>query len=155
MAGLMDELNNAVSKLQEAAKNVLDKTDIDEKIVAAAKDLKAKAQEALEKTDVDEKVVETAKGLKDKAQAVLDKTDVDEKIKEAAKGLKDKAQEAFKAATQAGEAKVDAVKEDTRDAMDKIRDEAKEQFEHIRAAKSGTDPIHEFMKQQEQDKTEE
>ena len=42
MAGLMDELNNAFSKLQDAAKNVLDKTDIDEKIVEGAKDIVGK-----------------------------------------------------------------------------------------------------------------
>ena len=63
MAGLMDELNKAVSKIQEGAKNVLDKTDIDEKIVEGAKGLKEKVQGALDKTDIDEKVVEGAKGL--------------------------------------------------------------------------------------------
>lgn len=142
MAGFMDELNKAVSKLQESAKSVLDKTDIDDKIVAAAKDLKAKAQEVLDKTDVDDKVVETAKGLKAKAQSVLDKTDVDEKIAEAAKGLKDKAQEAFKAAVKAGEPEPEC-----KDAMDRIEDEAAEQFEQIRAAAKGTDPIHDYMNQ--------
>ena len=48
MAGLLDEVNKAVSKIQESAKSVLDKTDIDEKIVEAAKDLKEKAQAALD-----------------------------------------------------------------------------------------------------------
>ena len=140
MAGLMDELKQAVNKLQESTKNVLDKTDIDEKIVAAAKDLKGKAQEILEKTDVDEKIAEAAKSMKEKAQSILDKTDVDEKITEAAKGLADKAQELFKG----GEEK-------PKDAMDVIEDEAAAQFKEIRDAANGTDPIHDFMNKKSED----
>ena len=45
------------------AKEALDKTDIDEKIVDAAKGLKGKVQEALDKTDIDEKIVEGAKNI--------------------------------------------------------------------------------------------
>ena len=134
MAGLMDEVNKAVNKIQETAKNVLDKTDIDEKIVGAAKDLKGKAQELLDKTDVDEKIVDAAKGLKDKAQEALDKTDVDEKIVDAAKGLKDNAEGLFKQA-----------EPKAKDAMDQLTEEANAQFEKIRAAAKGTDPIHDFM----------
>lgn len=113
MAGFMDEFKKGVSKIQESAKNVLEKTDIDEKIVAAAKD------------------------IKDRAQELLDKTDVDEKLVEAAKGLRDKAQEAFKAA-----------EPKAKDAMDKLQEEATAQFERIRAAAKGTDPIHDFMNRQ-------
>ena len=49
MAGLMDGLNKAVSKLQDlggkavsGAKDILDKTDIDEKIVEGAKGIVGK-----------------------------------------------------------------------------------------------------------------
>lgn len=113
MAGFMDEFKKGVSKIQESAKNVLEKTDIDEKIVAAAKD------------------------IRDRAQELLDKTDVDEKLVEAAKGLRDKTQEAFKAA-----------EPKAKDAMDKLQEEAAAQFERIRAAAKGTDPIHDFMNRQ-------
>ena len=41
----------------------------------------------LDKTDIDEKIVEGAKGLKEKVQGALDKTDIDEKVVEGAKGL--------------------------------------------------------------------
>ena len=48
--------------------------------------LRGKVQELLDKTDIDEKIVAGAKGLKDKAQELLDKTDVDEKIVDGVKG---------------------------------------------------------------------
>ena len=108
MAGLLDEVNKAVSKIQESAKSVLDKTDIDEKIVEAAKD------------------------LKDKAQAALDKTQVDDKLAEAAKNLK--------------QALTPTERE--KDAMDVIKEEVTAQFDQIRAAAKGTDPIHDFMNRQ-------
>ena len=47
-------------------------------------------QELLDKTDVDEKVVEAVKGLPGKLQGLLDKTDIDEKIVDGAKNLTDK-----------------------------------------------------------------
>ena len=111
---------------------MLDKTDIDEKIVEAAKDLKDKAQAALDKTDIDEKSVEAAKGLKDEAQAALDKTQVDDKLAEAAKNLK----------------QVLTPTEREKDAMDVIKEEVTAQFDQIRAAAKGTDPIHDFMNRQ-------
>ena len=52
----------------------------------AAGDLKGKAEGALEKTDLDEKLMAKADTLKDKAEdavkGALDKTDIDEKIKD-------------------------------------------------------------------------
>ena len=41
------------SKLTDKVKEVLDKTDLDEKAVAAAKQVKSKVQDALDKTDLD------------------------------------------------------------------------------------------------------
>ena len=58
-----------------------------EAIKAEAAKVLEKMQALLDKTDVDEKIVEAAKGLKEKAQELLDKTDVDEKIVEGAKNL--------------------------------------------------------------------
>lgn len=113
MAGFIDEIKKGVSKIQETAKDMLDKTDIDEKIVAAAKDLAGKAKDALDKTDVDDKIIDAAKGLKDKASEVLK-----------------------------------AAEPKAKDAMDKLQEEATEQFEKIRAAAKGTDPIHDFMNRQ-------
>ena len=110
MAGLLDEVNKAVSKIQESAKSVLDKTDIDEKIVEAAKD------------------------LKDKAQAALDKTQVDDKLAEAAKNLK----------------QVLTPTEREKDAMDVIKEEVAAQFDQIKAAAKGTDPIHDFFNKKEE-----
>ena len=45
MAGLMDELNKVVKNVQDEAKELLDKTDIDEKIVDGAKNLTGKVGE--------------------------------------------------------------------------------------------------------------
>ena len=132
MAGLLDEVNKAVSKIQESAKSVLDKTDIDEKIVEAAKDLKDKAQAALDKTDIDEKLADAAKELKNRAHAALEKTQVDDKLAEAAKNLK----------------QVLTPTEREKDAMDVIKEEVAAQFDQIKAAAKGTDPIHDFMNRQ-------
>ena len=48
---------------EKLATDILDKTDIDEKIVEGVKDLKDKAQGLLDKTDVDEKIVDGAKNV--------------------------------------------------------------------------------------------
>ena len=61
-----DELKNeekAAGGLGDKIQGILDKTDIDEKIVEGAKDLKEKAQGLLDKTDVDEKIVDGAKNV--------------------------------------------------------------------------------------------
>ena len=108
MAGLLDEVNKAVSKIQESAKRVLDKTDIDEKIAEAAKELKDRAHAALEKTQVDDKLAEAAKNLK---QALT-------------------------------------PTEREKDAMDVIKEEVAAQFDQIKSAAKGTDPIHDFMNRQ-------
>jgi len=50
-------------------------------------EVKGKIQEILDKTDIDEKIVDAAKGLKDKVQDALDKTDIDEKIVDGAKNV--------------------------------------------------------------------
>ena len=162
MEGFKDSLNKAVSKIQEGAKGLLDKTDIDEKVVATAKDLKGKAQELLDKTDVDEKVVAAAKDLKGKAQELLDKTDVDEKVVAAAKDLKDKAQaaiglakpgveDAFNKAAASAKSLFDQSVEmiqtpKPKDAMEQIQDEVADQVDEIRAASTtATDPIHDYF----------
>lgn len=164
MAGLMDELNKAAAKLQESAKALLDKTDIDEKVIAAAKDVQVKAQELLDKTDIDEKVVAAAKDVQAKAQELLDKTDIDEKVAAAAKDVTAKAQalygkakpgleDAFnKAASEAKtlfDKSVEGLQPEKKpkDAMEKIQDEVADQVETIRAATTATDPIHDYIQQ--------
>ena len=84
----MGGLKDGLKKLQDSAKELLDKTDIDDKIVGAAKDF-------LDKTDIDEKLAGAAKDLKEKAKAALEKTDMDDRMMDAAKGLKEKGQEAY------------------------------------------------------------
>ena len=121
MAGILDGLNKAVSKLTDMGKSVLDKTDIDEKIV------------------------ETAKGLKDKAQQALDKTDIDEKIVETAKGAVEKGKEAVSAAAEKVAAVKGSVPEAPKDAMGQIKDEVSAQVEQIRSATTGSDPIHDYI----------
>ena len=162
MEGFKENLNKAVSKIQEGAKGLLDKTDLDEKVVAAAKDLKGKAQELLDKTDVDEKVVSAAKDLKGKAQELLDKTDVDEKVVAAAKDLKDKAkaaigqakpgvEDAFNKAAADAKSLFDQTIEKIqtpkpKDAMEQIQDEVNDQVDEIRAAATtASDPIHDYF----------
>ena len=83
-----------------AVQELLDKTDIDEKIMEKAGALKDKAVEAKEKaTDfienngLDEKVKGAAATLKGKADELLEKTDIDDKIKAQAEVIKDKAEE--------------------------------------------------------------
>ena len=56
--GLFDELKEKVG-------DVLDKTDIDEKVLAKAGELKDKAKEALEKSEIDDKIKAKAGELKD------------------------------------------------------------------------------------------
>ena len=59
--GITDALNGLKDKAQE----VLDKTDIDDKVKAEAKELKAKAQDALDKVDIDEKIEDGVNKIKD------------------------------------------------------------------------------------------
>lgn len=138
MAGLMDDLNHAVSRIQDGAKELLDKTDIDEKIVDAAKDLKDRAQAALDKTDIDEKIVGAAKEIKDKAQAAFEQArpGVEEAFGKASAGAKelfDKSVASLKGS-------------ETKDAMAQIREEVDAQVQAIRAAAKGaSDPIHDFF----------
>jgi len=60
-------IQDALDGLKDKAQDVLDKTDIDDKIVDAAKKAKDKAKDALDKTDLDEKIIDGAKKAKDKA----------------------------------------------------------------------------------------
>ena len=95
--GLLDDLKGKVD-------SVLDKTDLDEKILAKAGELKEKAKEALDKTDIDEKIAAKAGELKEKAKEALNKTDIDDKILAKAGELKDKAAAALGAAQGKAEA---------------------------------------------------
>ena len=134
MANFLDELNKAAEKLQASAQSLLDKTDIDEKIVAAATDAWAKAQSLLDQTDIDEKALAAAGNLKDKAQAILEKACP--AALDGAKDLMDK-----------GAKKLQQMREG--DAMDQIGRDVAEQVEKIRAAAtSAIDPIHAFMQSQ-------
>ena len=125
MAGILDGLNKAFSKLQNLGKRSADA-----------------AKGALDKTDIDEKIVEAAKGIKNKAQDVLDKTDIDEKITDAAKGLYEKGKQTVDSAAEAiAKAREPAPK----DAMDELKDEVDAQYQQIRAAATSTDSIHDFI----------
>lgn len=70
--GNFDEIRENISKnveeVKEKVNEVLDKTDIDEKIVDVANKVKDTVQDLLDKTDVDEKLVETAKNVKEKVE---------------------------------------------------------------------------------------
>ena len=52
-----------------------------------------KAKEVLDKTDLDEKLFDAVDKAQDKAKEVLDKTDIDEKIMDAANQVKDRAED--------------------------------------------------------------
>ena len=56
--GMKESMEQLKSKIDE----LLDQTDVDDKIRAGAADLKAKLDEALEKTDIDEKIAAGAQG---------------------------------------------------------------------------------------------
>ena len=145
MSGLMDGLNDALSRAQEGAKELLDKTNLDEKLAGAARDLKDKAQELLDKTDLDEKLIGAARDLKEKAQQTFEK---------ARPGVED----AFgKAATGAKELFDKSVEKlntpEARDAMDQIHDNVTEQVNRIRAAARGTDPIHDLFSKKDGDES--
>lgn len=58
-------------------------------------DVKDKVQEVLDKTEIDDKIVEAADTAKEKVQGVLDKTEVDEKIVEASHDVKEKVEDVF------------------------------------------------------------
>ena len=120
MAGIMDELGKAVSKL----------SDLGGKAVEGAKDLFEKAKPGLEETF--EKVSDGAKNLADKAKPVV--ADALDKMADGAKGLADKAR------TGAEEAA-----EKVKDAKEQINDEVKSQVAEIRASQTGTDPIHDYI----------
>ena len=84
---IMDGVQATAKSLKDMAREALDRTDIDEKVLEAVKGLKSMAKEALDKTDIDEMVLEAVKDLKGKAKEALDKTDIDEKIIEGAKDI--------------------------------------------------------------------
>ena len=52
--------------------------------------LQDKINEMLDKTEIDDKIKEGAGKVKGKVDDLLDKTEIDDKIKDAAKNLKDK-----------------------------------------------------------------
>lgn len=152
MAGMMDELNKALEKVRDGAKSILDRTDIDEKLIGAARDVKDRAQALLDKTDIDDKIVGAAKDLKDRAQALFEQTDIDEKVIGAAKGLKDKAQQVFDKARPGVEDALGKAAEmvqnlHPKDAMDDIKQGVSEQVEKIRAASKESNPIHDYIQQ--------
>ena len=68
--GNFDEIREDV---KEKVQEVLDKTEIDEKIVEVSNNMKEKVQEVLDKTEVDEKIVEVSTDVKEKVQKVFDK----------------------------------------------------------------------------------
>ena len=80
--------------LKDKIQSALDKTDVDDKIVAGVKNAGAKVKNVLDKTDVDDKIVAGVKKGAGKVEEVvgnaLDKTDIDEKIAAKAGELKDK-----------------------------------------------------------------
>lgn len=137
MAGLMDELNRVAAKVQDGAKELLDKTDIDEKIVSAARDLKDRAQEMLDQTQLDEKLVSAARELKDRAQQAYEKVrpDVEATLAKATVGAKE--------LIDRGVEKLNTP--EVKDTMDQIREQVDEQVARIRAAATGSDPIHDFF----------
>ena len=80
MAGLMDELNRVAAKVQDGAKELLDKTDIDEKIVSAARELKDRAQQAYEKVrpDVEATLAKASVGAKELIDKGIEKLNAPE-----------------------------------------------------------------------------
>ena len=84
------DIKDALNGLKDKAQDVLDKTDIDDKIIDGAK----KAKDKIKDAKLDEKLKDAAGKAKDAAQGVLDKTDIDEKIVDAATKAKDKAADA-------------------------------------------------------------
>ncbi len=95
--GLKDLFGNAKKSVQGA----LDKTDIDDKIVAKAGALKEKVSEEIEKRDLDEKAkdfagkagaaIKSGAGtVKEKIDEGLEKTDIDDKIKAKFEDVKEK-----------------------------------------------------------------
>ncbi|MBR3211352.1 MAG: hypothetical protein IKF71_05405 [Bacilli bacterium] len=61
--GNFDEIKKSIN---DNINDVLDKTDIDDKIVAAAGKVKETTKDILDKTDIDDKIVDAAKKAKDK-----------------------------------------------------------------------------------------
>lgn len=56
----------------------------------SAMELKGKIDELLDKTEIDDKIIEGAQKLKEKVDEVLEKTEIDDKIKEVAQNIKEK-----------------------------------------------------------------
>ncbi len=104
--GNFDDIKN---KINENISDVLEKTEIDDKIVAAAGKVKEATQDILSKT-------ESAAGkVKETTKDILDKTEIDDKIVEAAGKAKETTKDILvKAETAAGK-----VKETTKDILDK------------------------------------
>ena len=82
-----ESIQNVVDSASDKVQGVLDKTDLDEKIVETVHNIHEKTtekvQDILDKTDLDEKIVETVHSIHEKTtekvQDVLDKTDIDDK----------------------------------------------------------------------------
>ena len=140
----LKEIQDVIDQIDPlpGAKDFLDKTDIDEKLAGAAKDLKEKAKAALEKTDVDDRIMDAAKGLKEKAQEAYEK---------ARPGVEDAFNKASAGAKELFDKSIEGIKgpEKPKDAMEVIQDEVDEQVEIIRGAAEGTDPIHDFFNKKE------
>ena len=98
-------------------------------------DLKGKVNEILDKTDIDEKIVEGVSELKDKAKGFLDKTDVDEKIAAGVSGLKEKAEGLLNTAEDVKDEAVQAaeeVKDEVVQTAEEVKDEAVQAAEEIK-----------------------
>ncbi len=66
-----------MDKIKDKADDILEKTDLDEKLMEKANEAKEKIKEA----ELGEKVKSAAADIKEKADEVLEKTDIDDKIK--------------------------------------------------------------------------
>ena len=105
--GLFDKVRDSVNEF-------LDKTDLDEKVVAGAKSVKEKVTEALDKTDLDEKVMAGVKSVKDTVTDAMDKSGLNEKIAAGTRTVMEKMDEVFHP---------DEEKKKLKDQTEKIRQE--------------------------------
>ena len=84
-SGNFDEIRESITsdlnEVKEKINDVLDKTDVDEKIVDAYEKVLDATKDLLDKTDVDEKIVDTAKKAKDSVKNLLDKDEKKETSK--------------------------------------------------------------------------
>lgn len=76
---LRDNISNNIDDVKEKINDVLDKTDIDDKIIEATSKIKESAKDVLDKTDVDDKIIEATNKVKDSAKDLIYKKDKDEK----------------------------------------------------------------------------